>query len=305
VSGRRIGVMVSPKAPPEALPDVARGAEGDGFDELWLAEDCFETGGIATAGAALAATDRLAVGIGLLPAAARNAAITAMELATLGRLYPGRFIAGFGHGVDAWMRRVGARPANRLAALEETVAAVRALLAGEELAVDGRHVALDAVRLAHPPEPPPAVVIGTTGARGLEIAGRASDGILLPEGSGPRAVRSLRAEAAGVATTVYAWLSVDDDAHAAFAAVRPAVEAWAAGGLYPRLTALAGVPADGAIDDRVLREVAVAGDPADCARAVEALWDAGADSVALLPRGADAAGQLARFAADVRPRLRA
>ena len=78
------------------------------------------------------------VAIGLLPAAMRNPALAAMEIAGLARLHPGRFAAAFGHGVEPWMRQIDARPANRLAALEETVAAVRALLAGESLTVHGR-----------------------------------------------------------------------------------------------------------------------------------------------------------------------
>ena len=56
---------------------------------------------------ALAVTERLAVGIGILPAVARNPAITAMELATLAGLAPGRVVAGIGHGVQEWMAQVG------------------------------------------------------------------------------------------------------------------------------------------------------------------------------------------------------
>ena len=75
--------------------------------------------------------------------------------------------------------------------LEQTVAAVRALLAGERVSAAG----LDAVALAHVPDPPPPVLVGTTGPAGLAIAGRAADGVLLPEGSGPAAVRAARAAA--------------------------------------------------------------------------------------------------------------
>ena len=124
---------------------VRAGAERDGFAELWLVEDCFLTGGLTMAAAALATTDAMTVGIGLLPAAMRNPAIAAMEIAGLERLHPGRFAAAFGHGVEPWMRQIGARPKDRVAALEETVAAVRALLAGETVTVDGRHVHLDDV----------------------------------------------------------------------------------------------------------------------------------------------------------------
>jgi 5,10-methylenetetrahydromethanopterin reductase len=299
---RRVGVLFPALWPDERLPGIARAAERDGFDELWLAEDCFAAGGLALAATALAVTERLSVGIGLLPAAVRNPAIAAMELATLERLHPRRCSAAFGHGVDAWMRQIGARPPDRLRLLEETVAAVRALLAGESLTVAGRHVRLDGVVLDQPLVTAPPVLIGTTGPRGLAVAARVADGIVLPEGSGPTAVRWARGQADG-RTIVYAWLSLADDSQAALTAIRPAVARWAASGNYPRLTELAGLGEDGAVDDAFVRSVAVAGDPPQCARAIEALWDAGADSVVLVPPIDDGAEQLVRFAADVRPLL--
>src|SRR4051794_12219336 len=192
---KRLGVMFRAEWPPEELPAFARRAERDGFAELWLLEDCFLTGGLTMSAVALGATDAITVGIGLLPVAMRNPAVAAMEIAGLARLHPNRFVATFGHGVEPWMRQIGARPPNRLAALEETVAAVRALLTGEAVTTHGRHVHLDGVRLTHvPPEPPP-VLIGTTGPRALQAAGRVADGILLPEGSVPEAIRWAREQA--------------------------------------------------------------------------------------------------------------
>jgi len=301
-----IGVLFRPDRLPEDLPQAARAAERDGFDELWLVEDCFLAGGLTMAASALAMTERIAVGVGLLPALVRNPAIVAMEIAALARLHPGRLRVAFGHGVDRWMRQIGARPPDRLVALEEVVGAVRGLLAGDELTLEGRHVRLDAVRLEQPPPQPPPVLIGSTGPRGLAVAGRAADGVLLPEGAGPAAVRWAREQAAGAGTlAVYTWLSVGPDGAAARAALRPQAERWAASGGYPRLTAHAGLGADGSgpLDDRALREIAVAGDPEDCARALAALGHAGAGTVILDPLPPDYAGQLARFAADVRPRL--
>jgi 5,10-methylenetetrahydromethanopterin reductase len=304
----RAGVFFLPGWPDERLPAFARAAERDGYDELWLAEDCFEAGGVALAATALALTERIGVGIGLLPAAVRNPAIAAMDLATLARLHPGRVSVGFGHGVERWMRQIGARPQNRLELLAETVDAATRLLGGEQVTVEGRYVRLDGVSLHHPVDTPPPLLIGTTGPKALALAGRLADGFLLPEGSGAAAVRWARGQAGGGTATVYSWLSVDDDGDAAVAAIRPTVERWAASGGYPRLTAIAGLGEDGAaaVDDDVVRSIAIAGDPAQCARALAALWEAGADSVVVQPReGDDAEEQLARFAADVLPRARA
>jgi alkanesulfonate monooxygenase SsuD/methylene tetrahydromethanopterin reductase-like flavin-dependent oxidoreductase (luciferase family) len=292
----RLGLLFRPEWPPEELPAFARGAERDGFDELWVVEDCFLAGGLTMAATALAVTERIGVGIGLLPAVVRNPAIAAMEIAGLARVHPRRLTAAFGHGVEEWMRQIGARPPNRLVALEETVDAVRRLLAGETLRADG-FVHLDSVRLDHVPREPPRVLIGTTGPRALEIAGRVADGFLLPEACGPGAVR-WACGVAGVSGSVYAWFSIDDDRDAAAEALRPGLEARRGSGRYDRLFQLAGVDSVGA---DAVRAMAVAGDADDCAAGVRALGEAGAESVVLVPR--DRTEQVARFVADVMPRL--
>jgi alkanesulfonate monooxygenase SsuD/methylene tetrahydromethanopterin reductase-like flavin-dependent oxidoreductase (luciferase family) len=219
-------------------------------------------------------------------------------------VHPARLTVVLGHGVEPWMRQIDARPPDRIAALDETVVAVKALLAGEVVTTHGRHVSLEAVRLAHPPVTPPPIMVGTTGPRGLAVAARSADGILLPEGSVPEAVRWARGEAGGKTTVVYAWLSLDDDRSAAAAALLPAVQAWQGLGLYGELTERAGL-GDASVppeDDRV-RAVAVAGDARDCARAIAELWAAGADTVVLIPRREDRDEQLAAFNAEVRPLL--
>jgi alkanesulfonate monooxygenase SsuD/methylene tetrahydromethanopterin reductase-like flavin-dependent oxidoreductase (luciferase family) len=284
----RIGVMFRPEWPPEDLPAFARGAEAGGFDELWLVEDCFLAGGPTMAAVALGATERIGVGIGLLPAAVRNPAIAAMEIAGLARVYPGRLTVTFGHGVEAWMRQIGARPPDRLALLEAVVGTVRALLDGEEV--------LDGVRLEHLPDERPRVLVGTIGPRALKLAGRLADGFLLVEGSGPAMVRWARETAGAGEAVVYAWLSVDDDRDAAAEALRPGLEQSRA--RYPKVFEVAGANGDQLTLDQV-RGMSVSGDPEDCARAVQALWDAGAASVVLVPHG-DA---VERFTAEVRPLL--
>ena len=88
ISRARIGLSMPAQLPPAGIPAYARRAESAGFDELWLAEDCFFAGGIAAVSAALASTRRLVVGLGIMPAVARNAAFTAMEIAAVAELYP-------------------------------------------------------------------------------------------------------------------------------------------------------------------------------------------------------------------------
>jgi 5,10-methylenetetrahydromethanopterin reductase len=305
-----LGAVFPAQAPVETLPEFARTVEAAGLDELWLVEDCFLSGGLTMAATALAVTERITVGIGLLPALMRNPALAAMEIATLARLHPGRFTVAIGHGVPSWMAQIGAAPKKRMAALEEVVTTIRALLRGETVTFDGTSVHLDEVVLANPPDVVPPIVIGTTGPRGLALAGGCADGFLLPEGSGPAMVE-WAIEAAGGAEggaterVVYAWACVDDDAEAARAALEPKLAHWLEGGLYPEPYRRAGVEdPEGEVDlGRLVDELTIHGDAASCAEAIRRFGAAGASSLVVVPVGDDAVAQVERLGAAVLPEL--
>ena len=83
-----LGVVALPSLPPERLPGVAAAADAAGLDELWLWEDCFYAGAIAAAAAVLARTERLRVGVGVLPVPLRAVSLVAMEIAAVERMAP-------------------------------------------------------------------------------------------------------------------------------------------------------------------------------------------------------------------------
>jgi len=58
------GIMAPASMPPHLLGRFAAKAEQAGFDELWVAEDCFLSGGIAQAAVALATTTRIMCPVG-------------------------------------------------------------------------------------------------------------------------------------------------------------------------------------------------------------------------------------------------
>jgi alkanesulfonate monooxygenase SsuD/methylene tetrahydromethanopterin reductase-like flavin-dependent oxidoreductase (luciferase family) len=185
-----LGMIFQPSFAPERLRGAARRAEEAGIDELWVFEDCFKESGIATMVAALAATDRLRIGVGILPMPLRNVAITAMELATIERLFPGRARFGVGHGVLDWMGQVGGRVASPLTLMREYVPALQQLLAGAEVTADGRYVHLDAVRLEWPPEGRVPVLAAGEGPKTIALTGTVADGTVLTTGTTPAMVRA-------------------------------------------------------------------------------------------------------------------
>jgi 5,10-methylenetetrahydromethanopterin reductase len=110
----RVGITVSPHIPAGDFIAYVRRIEQLGFHEVWLVEDCFLRGAFAQAATVLASTRSLGVGLGIIPAAARNVAFAAMEIATLAELHPGRLTVGVGHGIPSWLDQSG-RPAAKSA----------------------------------------------------------------------------------------------------------------------------------------------------------------------------------------------
>ncbi|PPS77839.1 MULTISPECIES: LLM class flavin-dependent oxidoreductase [Streptomyces] len=286
-----LGAVFRPQLAPERLRAVCDVAEGAGLEELWLWEDCFREGGISTAAAALAWTERVRVGVGLLPVPLRNVTITAMEAASLHRMFPGRTILGVGHGVQDWMGQVGARAESPLTLLREHLLALRALLGGERVTVDGRYVKLDDVALDWPPHGSRSgVLAGATGPRSLRLSGEAADGTLLTAATNADGVRRARQlveegraaagrEAGPHPLVVYLLTATGPDAGA-----RLRAELVAEG--------LTSVP-----------DLGVAGDAKAVADAVERLVEAGADSVVLQPTAdePDPEGFVRFTAEEVRP----
>lgn len=186
MTSRTLALVQPAHQPADLMIEAARTAEAAGIEEVWLWEDCFYGSGIAPAAAILSATEHMRVGIGLLPVPLRAPSLTAMEIAAIGRMFPGRFLPGLGHGIQGWMGQAGVRVDSPLTLLREHLSAITALLRGEEVTVSGRYVSLDHVRLAFPPEVVPPVYVGGRGPKTLRLGGELAHGLILddvaPEG---------------------------------------------------------------------------------------------------------------------------
>jgi len=294
-----LGAVFRPQLAPERLRAVATVADEVGLEQLWLWEDCFYESGIASAAAALAWTERVRVGVGLLPVPLRNVALTAMEAATLHRMFPGRVGLGVGHGVQDWMGQTGTRVDSPLTLLREYLGALRALLRGERVSTEGRYVRLDDVALVWPPRTPPPVLAGAQGPRSLRLTGEAADGTVLDASVSPDGVRRALAlidegrAAAGRTgyheVVVYLHTATGPDAAARLSAAVAGSNASSDPSSNPSAEPDA--------------EVGVAGDAAAVAGAVKRLADAGAHTVVLQPTAdePDPEGFVRFVAEQVRP----
>jgi 5,10-methylenetetrahydromethanopterin reductase len=323
----RLGVRIDRERAPESVLSYAQTIEALGFDEAWVVEDLTFAGGVSVAAAILAATQRITVGIGILAAVVRNPMYLAMEIATLERMFPGRVVAGIGHGVQSWMGDVGVRPASPLTALEETLSSVGGLLRGQRVSLEGRYVRLDDMALTFPPARPTPLLAGVRGPKSLGVAGATCDGVLLAEPVSSPYVEWARAQVSTAATTagrpepqiaVYTWSCVERDPQNARERLIPILEQNLrdpearvhltglpfAGELSARLDQPERPPPGGRVlEPEWVDELAVVGTARDCAVALQRLADAGAGRIILLPPPGDEQAQLTAFAHSVRPLL--
>ena len=308
----RIGVVVSAQLRASEFAAYLRRIEELGFYEAWIVDDfCFH-GGFAQAATALAVTSSLRVGIGVLPAAARNVVFTAMEVATLAEMHPGRLTVGVGHGMPEWMRQAGDWPQSPLTLLDEYVRVLRLLLSGAEVNFEGRYVQVRGARLVHPPAQVPLVVTGVRGPLSLRCSGEVAQGTVLAEPVAPEYLAFALAHIGAAEHEIIAYniADADDDAEVARDRVRGALAVvgepdWRQqvavlefGTELAELRSRCGSAAEfaAALPDAWVDQLAVVGTPELARARLATLHGAGADQVALIPVGEDRLAALDRLA---------
>lgn len=192
----RLGL--SPSTPGFAAPDLvdlAVEAERLGYEEAWVAEVAGPEA-FTLLGALATRTERMHLGVAVVPAMTRSPALLAMGAATVSQLLGGReFSLGIGSSsnviVEQWH---GAEFVPPLGRVRESVEATRALLDGEREYL-GEHLTTRRFRLDAPPAGPVRLFVGALGPRMLRLAGAVGDGVclnLMPPEAVPRQIAEIR-----------------------------------------------------------------------------------------------------------------
>jgi len=207
--GMRFGVALpnyGPLAAPQTLVELARVAEAEGADSVWVSDHLVAPEGVQSAYpydrrpdpkpgdmgvieeffepmitlAWLAgATSRVRLGISAYVMPYRNPVVTAKQVATLDRLSGGRLVLGIGVGwlaeefaaLDVPFARRGQRT-------EDYIAVCKALWAGDTARFEGETYELPPVRTGPRPHqvPHPPLWIAGNSARAIDRAARIGDG---------------------------------------------------------------------------------------------------------------------------------
>ena len=158
---------------------LARAAEAAGFDQFWVSNDLFLRSAPVILSAIAGATERIQIGSCILNPYTIHPAEIAMLAATLDELSGCRFNLGLASGAADFLGWVGLAQPRPLAAMRETITAIRALLVGERVALDGsflRWTDDTYLRFAAPRQTP--IYLGATSAGMLRLAGELADGVL-------------------------------------------------------------------------------------------------------------------------------
>jgi alkanesulfonate monooxygenase SsuD/methylene tetrahydromethanopterin reductase-like flavin-dependent oxidoreductase (luciferase family) len=235
-----LGFALRDVRPWDGLVSAVRDGERLGYERLFLPEIPGGRDAVATLSALVPEAPALGLATGILPMTARSALATAMAAATLQERSGGRFVLGLGTG-----------PAvpGALERLRALVAALRGLLAGERVELEGR-----ILRLAAPPEPAPPIWLSALGPRAVRLAGAVADGVLL-NWCTPERVAAARIEltegaaeagrdAEAVTLGAYVRACLGPDEEAALRAMQAAAGEYAAVPAYHRQAVALGLGAD-------------------------------------------------------------
>ncbi len=158
---------------------LAQLAELYGFDQFWVSNDLFLRSAPVILSTAAAATHQIEIGTCILNPYTIHPSEIAMLAATLDELSGCRFNLGLAAGAADFLKWLDLSHGQPLAAMRETITAIRALLAGERAEIEGKFLRWSGeayLRFEAPRVTP--IYLGAMGPGMLRLAGELADGVL-------------------------------------------------------------------------------------------------------------------------------
>lgn len=164
---------ITPGMSPSEAVELGCLVEEVGFDRLGIScvagwPDTYQLQALIAA-----RTSRIHIGSMVTNPYTRHAAVHAAALATLQELSGGRAFCGI--GVGAGLEELGLDYTRPAKTVRETIEAIRALLAGGSIELEGDTVRLDGAALIRPPTQSVPIAIGTRSELVMKLAGEVAD----------------------------------------------------------------------------------------------------------------------------------
>jgi 5,10-methylenetetrahydromethanopterin reductase len=166
---------------PEML-EAAAAAESAGASALWYAQHMGYRDAFVGAATAASVTRRAELVPTAISAYSWPPLQTAMSIATLDDAAPGRARLAVAVGNMLNLAESGFEPVHPLRVMREYVQALRALLAGEAVHLDGAVSKLRGAHLAFRSSRIIPILVASTGPKMLQLAGEIGDGVVLSTG---------------------------------------------------------------------------------------------------------------------------
>ncbi len=210
---------------------LAQAAETGGFDQFWISDDLFLRSAPVLLTAVAGATQRIQIGTCIVNPYTINPAELAMMAATLDEVSGGRFNLGLGAGAAQFLKWIGLEQTRPLAAVTETAAAIRRLMAGERAELDGTFLQwTNEAYLRFKPRRQVPIYLGAMSPNMLRAIGQWADGglpLLFPPEHYANVLPYVQsgADAAGrsidqIDVAACVWCSVSEDRAAALDALK-------------------------------------------------------------------------------------
>ncbi len=163
------------------VPEIARQAEGMGFNSFWTVE-ATGTDAFTLLGAASVAAPKLDLGTGIIPMQLRSPALAAMSAASLKAINPeAQIFLGVGVSAPGILKQHGLTATDKpIRMMREYVALLRECFSGESVTFEGDYFSTKRFRLGlRLEEEKPKIIMAALNPQMLKLAGEIADGVLL------------------------------------------------------------------------------------------------------------------------------
>jgi 5,10-methylenetetrahydromethanopterin reductase len=161
---------------------TAQFAEECGARSFWVAEHLGYRESFVTSLVLAQATKKARIFPTSVSPYLRHPMPTTMALASLAEFMPDRFGIAIGVGNPMFLKESGLTTEKPIKAVRDYVSAMRGLLTGEPVAMQGLTFALDNARLAFRPDQQPPIYLAPMGPQMLRLSGTIADGLVLSAG---------------------------------------------------------------------------------------------------------------------------
>lgn len=170
-------VLGNPSSPPEVVDD-ARQAEADGFAAAWTVHFSRGYDALTTLAVAGVSTERIELGVGIVPTYPRHPLALAQQAATTQVFCGGRLTLGVGVSHRPVIEDLHGLPFTSPAAhMRDYLSVLGPLLRGEPVSYQGEHYRVEG-GFSVPGTSPVSVVVGALSPRMVRVAGELSDGVI-------------------------------------------------------------------------------------------------------------------------------